>query len=98
MISRPKKVSELWEELRSVVLYWIDQGIRIFRVDNPHTKAFDFWEWLITDIKGRHPDVLFLAEAFTRPKVMYELAKLGIHPVLHLFRLAKCQMGDHGIL
>jgi len=72
-----EKRQELWEELRSVVLYWIDQGIRIFRVDNPHTKPFDFWEWLITDIKSRHPDVLFLAEAFTRPKVMYELAKLG---------------------
>src|SRR6266481_1791254 len=72
-----EKSQELWEELRSVVLYWIDQGIRIFRVDNPHTKPFDFWEWLITDIKSRHPDVLFLAEAFTRPKVMYELAKLG---------------------
>ena len=68
---------ELWEELRSVVMYWIDQGVRIFRVDNPHTKPFDFWEWLITDIKNRYPDVLFLAEAFTRPKVMYELAKLG---------------------
>ena len=68
---------ELWEELRSVVLYWIEQGIRIFRVDNPHTKPFDFWTWLITDIKSHHPDVLFLAEAFTRPKVMYELAKLG---------------------
>ncbi len=67
----------LWEELRSVVFYWIGQGVRIFRVDNPHTKPFDFWEWLITDIKSRHPDVLFLAEAFTRPKVMYELAKLG---------------------
>jgi len=67
----------LWEELRSVVLYWIEQGVRIFRVDNPHTKPFDFWEWLITDIKSRRPDVLFLAEAFTRPKVMYELAKLG---------------------
>ena len=67
----------LWEELRSVVLYWIDQGVRIFRVDNPHTKPFDFWEWLITDIKSRYPEVLFLAEAFTRPKVMYELAKLG---------------------
>lgn len=67
----------LWEELRSVVLYWIGHGVRIFRVDNPHTKPFDFWEWLITDIKSRHPDVLFLAEAFTRPKVMYELAKLG---------------------
>ena len=72
-----EKSQELWEELRSVVLYWIDQGVRIFRVDNPHTKPFDFWEWLITDIKSRYPDVLFLAEAFTRPKVMYELAKLG---------------------
>jgi starch synthase (maltosyl-transferring) len=72
-----EKSQELWEELRSVVLYWIEQGIRIFRVDNPHTKPFDFWEWLITDIKNRYPDVLFLAEAFTRPKVMYELAKLG---------------------
>ena len=59
------------------MLYWIEQGVRIFRVDNPHTKPFDFWEWMITDIKNRHPDVLFLAEAFTRPKVMYELAKLG---------------------
>jgi starch synthase (maltosyl-transferring) len=72
-----EKSRELWEELRSVVLYWIEQGIRIFRVDNPHTKPFDFWEWLISDIKNRHPDVLFLAEAFTRPKVMYQLAKLG---------------------
>jgi starch synthase (maltosyl-transferring) len=72
-----EKGQELWEELRSVVLYWIEQGIRIFRVDNPHTKPFDFWEWLITDIKASHPDVLFLAEAFTRPRPMYELAKLG---------------------
>ncbi len=72
-----EKSPELWEELKSVVLYWIEQGVRIFRVDNPHTKPFDFWEWLITDIKNRHPDVLFLAEAFTRPKVMYQLAKLG---------------------
>jgi len=72
-----EKSSELWEELKSVVLYWIEQGVRIFRVDNPHTKPFDFWEWMITDIKDRHPDVLFLAEAFTRPKVMYQLAKLG---------------------
>ena len=72
-----EKSQELWEELHSVALYWIEQGIRIFRVDNPHTKPFDFWEWLITDIKSRHPDVLFLAEAFTRPKVMYQLAKLG---------------------
>ncbi len=68
---------ELWEELRSVVLYWIGKGIRIFRVDNPHTKAFPFWEWLIADVKERYPETLFLAEAFTRPNVMYQLAKLG---------------------
>jgi starch synthase (maltosyl-transferring) len=67
----------LWEELKSVFLFWIEQGVRIFRVDNPHTKPFRFWEWLITDIKRQHPDVLFLSEAFTRPKIMYQLAKLG---------------------
>jgi len=67
----------LWEELRSVVLYWVERGVRIFRVDNPHTKPFSFWEWLISEVKSRDPNVLFLAEAFTRPKIMYELAKLG---------------------
>jgi starch synthase (maltosyl-transferring) len=67
----------LWEELKSIVLFWIGQGVRIFRVDNPHTKPFPFWEWLIRDIKRDHPDVIFLAEAFTRPKVMHRLAKLG---------------------
>jgi starch synthase (maltosyl-transferring) len=67
----------LWEELKSIFLFWIGQGVRIFRVDNPHTKAFPFWEWLITEIKTHHPDVIFLAEAFTRPNVMYRLAKLG---------------------
>ena len=68
---------ELWEELQSVVRFWIDQGIRIFRVDNPHTKSFRFWGGLIGDIKKEYPEVIFLAEAFTRPKVMYHLAKLG---------------------
>ncbi len=68
---------ELWDELTDVVRYWITQGIRIFRVDNPHTKPFRFWEYLITRIKADHPDVIFLSEAFTRPKVMYHLAKLG---------------------
>lgn len=68
---------ELWEELKSIVLFWIAQGIRIFRVDNPHTKPFRFWEWLIADIKASYPDVILLSEAFTRPKVMYQLAKLG---------------------
>ena len=67
----------LWDELTEVVFFWIDQGVRIFRVDNPHTKPFAFWEYLIARVKARHPDVLFLAEAFTRPKVMYRLAKLG---------------------
>jgi len=67
----------LWEELKSIVLFWIEQGIRIFRVDNPHNKPFRFWEWLITDIKMSYPDVIFLSEAFTRPRVMYQLAKLG---------------------
>jgi starch synthase (maltosyl-transferring) len=67
----------LWNALRDVFLYWLEQGVTIFRVDNPHTKAFPFWEWCITDVKRRHPEALFLAEAFTRPKVMYRLAKLG---------------------
>ncbi|HWC31270.1 MAG TPA: alpha-1,4-glucan--maltose-1-phosphate maltosyltransferase [Dehalococcoidia bacterium] len=67
----------LWQELRSVVEYWIEQGVRIFRVDNPHTKPFAFWEWLIGGIKLRYPDVILLSEAFTRPNVMYQLAKIG---------------------
>ena len=67
----------LWEELRGVMDYWAQHGVRIFRVDNPHTKSFAFWEWVIGEIKQKHPDVIFLAEAFTRPKVMHRLAKLG---------------------
>jgi starch synthase (maltosyl-transferring) len=67
----------MWEELKNVFLYWAGQGVTIFRVDNPHTKAFPFWEWAIAEIKRERPEVLFLAEAFTRPKVMYRLAKLG---------------------
>ncbi|HEX3940079.1 MAG TPA: alpha-1,4-glucan--maltose-1-phosphate maltosyltransferase [Acidobacteriaceae bacterium] len=67
----------LWTELKGVFSFWIDKGVRIFRVDNPHTKAFPFWEWAITELKAEHPDVLFLAEAFTRPRVMERLAKLG---------------------
>jgi starch synthase (maltosyl-transferring) len=67
----------LMEELKHVILFWIGQGIRIFRVDNPHTKPLAFWEWLIGEVKRDYPDVLFLSEAFTRPKVMYRLAKLG---------------------
>lgn len=68
---------ELWEELRSVVIYWVEQGVTIFRVDNPHTKDFSFWEWLIASVKQETPEAIFLAEAFTRPKLMSQLAKLG---------------------
>ncbi|MEQ1474428.1 MAG: maltotransferase domain-containing protein, partial [Candidatus Acidiferrum sp.] len=69
----------LAEELKSVVMFWISHGIRIFRVDNPHTKPFAFWEWLIQEITCECPEVIFLAEAFTRPKIMYRLAKLGFN-------------------
>lgn len=67
----------LWDELKSIFVYWIKEGVRIFRVDNPHTKALPFWEWLIADVKKSYPDVILLAEAFTRPHVMYGLAKRG---------------------
>jgi starch synthase (maltosyl-transferring) len=67
----------MWDEFKSIFLYWIGIGVTIFRVDNPHTKAFPFWEWVIAEIKRDHPEVIFLAEAFTRPKVMYRLAKIG---------------------
>ncbi len=67
----------LWNALRDIVLFWVDQGVRIFRVDNPHTKPFAFWEWMIREVQTRHRGVIFLSEAFTRPKVMRALAKLG---------------------
>jgi starch synthase (maltosyl-transferring) len=67
----------LWKELLRVFLFWAKHGVRIFRVDNPHTKPFAFWEWLIAEVKKEYPDALFLSEAFTRPKVMHRLAKLG---------------------
>jgi starch synthase (maltosyl-transferring) len=67
----------LWEELKGVFEFWIAQGVTIFRVDNPHTKAFAFWEWAIAALKRAHPELVFLAEAFTRPRVMHHLAKAG---------------------
>ncbi|TAM37854.1 MAG: alpha-1,4-glucan--maltose-1-phosphate maltosyltransferase [Burkholderiaceae bacterium] len=67
----------LWEALKGVFEYWIGEGVTIFRVDNPHTKPFSFWEWVIRELKCEHPQLIFLAEAFTRPKVMHRLAKLG---------------------
>ncbi|NLG17655.1 MAG: alpha-1,4-glucan--maltose-1-phosphate maltosyltransferase [Fibrobacter sp.] len=71
------KWQELWTEIRDIILFWADKGVTFFRIDNPHTKPFIFWEWIINDIKGKRPELVFLAEAFTRPKVMHRLAKLG---------------------
>jgi starch synthase (maltosyl-transferring) len=70
-------VPALWIALRNVVLFWVQEGVKVFRVDNPHTKPMPFWEWLIASVRARHPEVIFLAEAFTRPKPMYRLAKVG---------------------
>ncbi|WP_306120085.1 MULTISPECIES: alpha-1,4-glucan--maltose-1-phosphate maltosyltransferase [unclassified Roseitalea] len=72
-----KAIPSLWLTLRDVVRFWIGHGVKIFRVDNPHTKPLPFWEWLIGEIRAEHPEVIFLSEAFTRPKMMKRLAKLG---------------------
>jgi starch synthase (maltosyl-transferring) len=73
----PDAVPGLWTELRDVILLWVERGVKTFRVDNPHTKTLPFWEWMIGDVRGRHPEVIFLAEAFTKPAMMYRLAKVG---------------------
>jgi starch synthase (maltosyl-transferring) len=87
----------LWRELRDVFFFWIDKGVRIFRVDNPHTKPLRFWEWCIRTIKERYPEVIFLAEAFTRPKLMYLLAKLGFSQSYTYFtwRTSKAEITDY---
>jgi len=76
LASSPRQAA-LWRALRDIVLFWVRQGVRIFRVDNPHTKPLPFWQWLLREVRDRHPDTLFLSEAFTRPAMMYRLAKLG---------------------
>jgi len=73
----PNAFPDLWTALRDIVLYWCSEDVRIFRVDNPHTKPLPFWEWLIAEVRRKYPDVIFLSEAFTRPKMMYRLAKTG---------------------
>lgn len=87
----------LWKELLSVVLFWAAEGVKVFRVDNPHTKPFRFWEWLIAEVKKKHPDAIFLAEAFTRPKPMYQLAKLGFSQSYNYFpwRNSKQELIDY---
>jgi starch synthase (maltosyl-transferring) len=87
----------LWAALGGIVRFWVERGVRIFRVDNPHTKPFAFWEWLIADIHRTHPGVLFLSEAFTRPKTMYRLAKLGFTQSYTYFtwRTDKQELADY---
>ena len=68
---------DIWYKFRDIVLFWCEKGVRIFRVDNPHTKPLPFWEWMIREVQDCHPDAMFLAEAFTKPKMMKRLAKVG---------------------
>jgi starch synthase (maltosyl-transferring) len=90
-------VPGLWLELCRVVLFWASQGVRLFRVDNPHTKPFPFWEWMIREVRQRYPDAIFLAEAFTRPKIMYRLAKIGFSQSYTYFtwRNTKKELADY---
>jgi len=87
----------LWEELKSIVEFWVDQGVHVFRVDNPHTKPFDLWEWMIRDLKKKYPDLIFLSEAFTRPNLMYRLAMLGFTQSYTYFtwRNTKKELADY---
>ncbi|MBL7861725.1 MAG: alpha-1,4-glucan--maltose-1-phosphate maltosyltransferase [Cyclobacteriaceae bacterium] len=87
----------LWDELKSVFLFWIEQGVKIFRVDNPHTKPIPFWHWVILEIQKDHPDIIFLSEAFTRPKIMASLAKVGFTQSYTYFtwRVSKQELIDY---
>ncbi len=87
----------LWDELKSIFLFWAGQGVRIFRVDNPHTKPFAFWEWMIAEVQRKYPETIFLAEAFTRPKIMHRLAKLGFTQSYSYFawRNSKWELTDY---
>jgi starch synthase (maltosyl-transferring) len=89
---------ELWDALLGVVEHWMDQGVTVFRVDNPHTKPFPFWEWLIDRVHRRDPDVIFLAEAFTRPEVMHQLARCGFTQSYTYFtwRVSKPELEEYG--
>ncbi len=90
-------VPSLWLELCRVVLFWASQGVRLFRVDNPHTKPFSFWEWMIREVRTTYPDAIFLAEAFTRPKIMYRLAKIGFSQSYTYFtwRNTKAELAEY---
>lgn len=88
---------ELWDELRGVLLFWCARGVRIFRVDNPHTKPVSFWEWVIAEVKDKFPDTVFLSEAFTRPKMMQELARAGFNQSYTYFtwRNSKYELAEY---
>jgi starch synthase (maltosyl-transferring) len=88
---------ELWDELKSVIIFWIEQGVTIFRVDNPHTKPIPFWQWAIAEVNKEYPHIIFLAEAFTRPKVMASLAKIGFQQGYTYFtwRVTKQEITDY---
>ncbi|TAI48292.1 alpha-1,4-glucan--maltose-1-phosphate maltosyltransferase [Flagellimonas allohymeniacidonis] len=92
-----KAYKELWEELKSIVFYWISFGVKVFRVDNPHTKPYYFWNWLISEVKKEYPDALFLAEAFSRPRVMQQLAKQGFSQSYTYFtwRVSKHELTEY---
>ena len=94
---RPAAIPDLWIALRDLVLFWMQQDVKVFRVDNPHTKPLPFWQWLISDIRRRDPDVIFLSEAFTRPKMMYQLAKIGFSQSYSYFtwRNTKRELTDY---
>ncbi|MFN8355008.1 MAG: alpha-1,4-glucan--maltose-1-phosphate maltosyltransferase [Spirosomataceae bacterium] len=87
----------LWEELRRIIFVWAEWGVRIIRVDNPHTKAFGFWEWVIAETKAKYPDMIFLSEAFTRPRVMEQLAKLGFTQsyTYYVWRTSKYELMEY---
>jgi len=93
----PQALPDLWLALRDVVLGWVELGVTLFRVDNPHTKPMPFWEWLIADVRERHPEVIFLAEAFTRPAMMARLGKLGFSQSYTYFtwRNTKAELQDY---
>ncbi|HLT77828.1 MAG TPA: alpha-1,4-glucan--maltose-1-phosphate maltosyltransferase [Ferrovibrio sp.] len=92
-----KDAAGLWMALRDIVLFWVRQGVRIFRVDNPHTKPFPFWEWMIAEVQREDPGVIFLSEAFTRPKVMKALAKFGFSQSYTYFtwRTHKAELSEY---
>ena len=93
----PDAVPALWVALRDIVLLWVGHGVKVFRVDNPHTKPLPFWEWMIAEVRARHPDTIFLAEAFTRPNMMYRLAKIGFSQSYTYFtwRNTKAELVDY---